>query len=129
MKSYLLFPLLSLFILACSPNVTRINNEKDKQEAEEFANDFYKLVVQKQHQKAATLFGGGLTEADANEIFFKVDSLLGGIVHYKVEKINTKVVDQSGTKNIGYDLWYKVQYERGVATEEMNVELINDTLR
>jgi hypothetical protein len=126
-----LLPVIALFIFACD-NIKEVrNNPEHIQEGKEIASKFYSFVKSQNYKESLKYIDlASLSEKEAHEKFHITDSLLGKIVSLEF-KSGESYIKTVNNKTLEYKIKteYAVVYERGKATDILQFQQKNDSLK
>lgn len=122
-KTLFLFGII-LVVGGCKFQTTRINQEKDKKEAEVITDQFHELIKKEDYQTSLNLFSdsvfSSLEKEKVLEAFIATTEKLGLLKETKLSKWETIVT--SGKKSSSeYYLVYKNRHEKYEAIESINL--------
>jgi hypothetical protein len=119
-------------LTGCHVNSQRINDARDKDDAEKLTNRFYMYFHQGDYEETYQFLGKKMLEttdtAKFRRFLSKMTEKYGKIKDYKVKSCETRVI--SGTDPIAqYRIIYENTYENGKLTEDFILEKENETIK
>jgi len=110
-------------------SVNKQNNATDIETAKETSNNFYKLIKEKKFKDASKYFGTTIGYEDGLKILENVNDHIGDLDTAIYLSGNSNTTLSSKHNRSEYVFNFKAIYSKMSATEEMVIELINDSLK
>lgn len=124
-----IFLLCCIALISCEVSVNKQNNATDIETAKEMSNNFYKLIKEKKFKDASKYFGSTVGYEDGLKILENVNNHIGDLDTAIYLSGNSNTTLSSKQNRAEYVFNFKAIYSKMSATEEMVIELINDSLK